>query len=218
MNNIDTLEKYKNFIASNSEKKVKILIHACCAPCSSEVLNELKQHAEITIYYYNPNTYPYEEYMKRYDEFSKLPYKFDVINEQYNEQEYLDYVNEFKLLKEGSLRCYKCYELRLNAKYFELIKNKTKTIEMRLLDEKRQQYQIGDILIFKKRPEENEILKTQIINLHKFKSFSDIYNRFNKIKLGYAENEDANPEDMNSFYPIEEQEKYGVVGIEIEVI
>jgi predicted adenine nucleotide alpha hydrolase (AANH) superfamily ATPase len=113
MNNIDTLEKYKNFIASNSEKKVKILIHACCAPCSSEVLNELKQHAEITIYYYNPNTYPYEEYMKRYDEFSKLPYKFDVINEQYNEQEYLDYVNEFKLLKEGSLRCYKCYELRL---------------------------------------------------------------------------------------------------------
>ena len=113
MNSIDTLEKYKNFIASNSEKKVKILIHACCAPCSSEVLNELKQHAEITIYYYNPNTYPYEEYMKRYDEFSKLPYKFDVINEQYNEQEYLDYVNEFKLLKEGSLRCYKCYELRL---------------------------------------------------------------------------------------------------------
>ena len=54
-----------------------------------------------------------KEYMKRYDEFSKLPYKFDVINEQYNEQEYLDYVNEFKLLKEGSLRCYKCYELRL---------------------------------------------------------------------------------------------------------
>lgn len=115
MNNliIDSLEKYKNFINSNSNEKVKILIHACCAPCSSEVLNELKQHADITIYYYNPNTYPYEEYIKRYDEFNKLPYSFDIINEQYNEQEYLDFVNGYTHLKEGSLRCYKCYELRL---------------------------------------------------------------------------------------------------------
>ena len=115
MNNliIDSLEKYKNFINSNSNEKVKILIHACCAPCSSEVLNELKQHADITIYYYNPNTYPYEEYIKRYDEFNKLPYSFDIINEEYNEQEYLDFVNGYTHLKEGSLRCYKCYELRL---------------------------------------------------------------------------------------------------------
>jgi len=112
-NNIDTLEKYKNFITSESNKKINILIHACCAPCSSEVLNELKQHANITIYYYNPNTYPYEEYMKRYEEFKKLPYNFDIINEEYNEQEYLDYVNEYKDLKEGSLRCFRCYELRL---------------------------------------------------------------------------------------------------------
>ena len=115
MNNliIDSLEKYKNFINSNSNEKVKLLIHACCAPCSSEVLNELKQHADITIYYYNPNTYPYEEYIKRYDEFNKLPYSFDIINEEYNEQEYLDFVNGYTHLKEGSLRCYKCYELRL---------------------------------------------------------------------------------------------------------
>lgn len=115
MNNliIDSLEKYKNFINSNSNEKVKILIHACCAPCSSEVLNELKQHADITIYYYNPNTYPYEEYMKRYDEFTKLPYQFEIINETYNEEEYLKYVNEYKHLKERSIRCYKCYELRL---------------------------------------------------------------------------------------------------------
>jgi len=115
MNNlvIDTLEKYKKFINSPTEQKIKILIHACCAPCSSEVINELQKHAEITIYYYNPNTYPYEEYIKRYDEFNKLPYSFSIINEQYNEQEYLDYVDEFKTLKEGSIRCYKCYELRI---------------------------------------------------------------------------------------------------------
>lgn len=110
---IDSLEKYKQFIESKDNKKINILIHACCAPCSSEVLNELKEKADITIYYYNPNTYPYEEYIKRYNEFEKLPYGFNIINENYNEDEYLEFVNEYKDLKEGSLRCYKCYELRI---------------------------------------------------------------------------------------------------------
>lgn len=54
------------------------------------------------------------------------------------------------------------FELRLNEKPFNSIKKGTKTIEMRLLDEKRKQYQIGDILIFKKRPEEVEILKLKL--------------------------------------------------------
>ncbi len=115
MNNmiIDSLEQYKKFLSSNNGEKINILIHACCAPCSSEVLNELKSKANITIYYYNPNTYPYDEYIKRYDEFKKLPENFDIINEEYNEYEFLDYVNEYKNLNEGSTRCYKCYELRL---------------------------------------------------------------------------------------------------------
>ena len=110
------------------------------------------------------------------------------------------------------------FELRLNKKPFESIKQGTKTIEMRLLDEKRKQYQIGDILIFKKRPEEIEMIKTKIINLHKVKSFKDLYDRFDKVKLGYSENEIANPEDMQEFYPTEEQQKFGVVGIEIKLI
>ena len=63
---IDSLEKYKKFISSNNEEKINILIHACCAPCSSEVLDQLNKVCNITIYYYNPNTYPYEEYLKRY--------------------------------------------------------------------------------------------------------------------------------------------------------
>ena len=110
------------------------------------------------------------------------------------------------------------FELRLNSGPFESIKAETKTIEMRLHDEKRQQYSIGDILIFKKRPEEQETLKAKIINLHKFNSFADLYNNFNKIQLGYTENETAKPEDMQEFYTIEDQLKYGVVGIEIKLI
>ena len=88
---IDSLEKYKKFI--NGEKKnIKILVHACCAPCSSEVLNELSKVCDITIYYYNPNTFPHEEY---------------------DAEEFLDYIGDVKGLKEGSSRCYKCYDLRL---------------------------------------------------------------------------------------------------------
>lgn len=109
---IDSLEKYKKFI--NGEKKnIKILVHACCAPCSSEVLNELNKVCDITIYYYNPNTFPYGEYIKRYNEFEKLPFNFEIINEEYDEEEFLDYIGDVKGLKEGSYRCYKCYDLRL---------------------------------------------------------------------------------------------------------
>ena len=68
---------------------------------------------DITIYYYNPNTYPYEEYLKRYEEFKKLPFDYLVINEEYNDKEFFDVVEEYKEYKEGSIRCYKCYELRL---------------------------------------------------------------------------------------------------------
>lgn len=110
---IDTLEKYKEFLKNKDNKKVKILVHACCAPCSSEVLVQLKEVADITIYYYNPNTYPYEEYLKRYEEFKKLPNEFNIINEYYDEQEFLNEVKEYSHLGERSVRCYKCYELRL---------------------------------------------------------------------------------------------------------
>ena len=110
---IDTLEKYRKFQKNINKEKVKILVHACCAPCSSEVLNQLKEVADITIYYYNPNTYPYEEYLKRYEEFNKLPNEFQIINEDYDENEFLNEIKEYSHLGERSIRCYKCYALRL---------------------------------------------------------------------------------------------------------
>lgn len=110
------------------------------------------------------------------------------------------------------------FELRLNTSPFESIKHGTKTIEMRLLDEKRKQYKIGDILVFKKRPDETEVLRAKIVNLYLFKNFSELYSKFDKVKLGYKENEVARPEDMQEYYSIEEQNKYGVIGIEIKLI
>lgn len=113
MKQINTLELYKKFINEEQNEKPKILVHACCAPCSSEVINELYKHGDVTIYYYNPNIYPYEEYIKRWDQFEKLPFDIEYINGEYNEDIYLNLVNDVKNQKEGSIRCYKCYEFRI---------------------------------------------------------------------------------------------------------
>ena len=107
--------------------------------------------------------------------------------------------------------------LHLNNEPFQCIKSGNKTIEMRLYDEKRKKLQIDDIIEFRNRVDE-EILYAKIIKLHMFKNFEELYNNFDKVYLGYKENEEASPNDMNKYYSLEEQNKYGVVGIEIELI
>jgi ASC-1-like (ASCH) protein len=108
------------------------------------------------------------------------------------------------------------HEMRLNDEPFNLIKDGTKTIEMRLYDEKRRKINEGDNIEFTNRIT-NEKLMTKVIKLHIYKSFKELYNHFNKISLGYKENEEANPEDMQLYYSEEEQNKYGVVGIELKL-
>jgi ASC-1-like (ASCH) protein len=63
-----------------------------------------------------------------------------------------------------------------------------------------------------------ESCDVKVINLHKYKNFNELYNRFNKVRLGYGEREDAKPEDMEEYYSKDEISKYGVIGIEIEKI
>ena len=109
------------------------------------------------------------------------------------------------------------HEMKLDNKPFELIKNGSKTIEMRLYDEKRQSIKIGDIIEFTNRLTEEKI-KVEVLALHKFANFTKMYANFNKVLLGYKEDEEANPLDMEKYYSKEEQTKYGVVGIEIKKI
>lgn len=108
------------------------------------------------------------------------------------------------------------HKMRLNNGPFINIKNGTKTIELRLLDEKRKLINIGDTIIFENR-KDSETIEVQVINLHKYKSFKELYPNFNKISLGYKANEEAKPEDMEKYYTKEEQKKYGVVGIEVKL-
>ena len=105
--------------------------------------------------------------------------------------------------------------MNLHNKPFESIKSGSKTLELRLLDEKRQLINIGDFIEFTNRTT-NEKLTVKVIALHKFKNFEELFNAFPKTAMGYSENEIAHFSDMEEFYPKEEQQKYGVVAIEIK--
>ena len=109
------------------------------------------------------------------------------------------------------------YEMRLHDGPFNKIKEGTKTIELRLNDEKRQKIKIGDNIEFTSRVTGESIL-TEVINIYKYSSFEELYKHFDKIAMGYNENEIANPKDMEQYYSKEEQDKYGVLGIEIKVV
>ena len=109
------------------------------------------------------------------------------------------------------------HEMKLHNQPFEKIKNGTKTIELRLNDEKRQLLKIKDIIEFTNRQTLEKIL-VEIEELHKYPSFEELYKHFDKISMGYNENESANPKDMEEYYSKEEHDKYGVVGIQIKRI
>ena len=100
-------------------KKPKLLLHACCAPCSSYTLEYLSEYFDISVFYYNPNISPKEEYDKRVAELSRLikemPLKgpVDLIPGRYDPQEFYDMAKGLESLPEGGERCFKCYHLRL---------------------------------------------------------------------------------------------------------
>lgn len=109
------------------------------------------------------------------------------------------------------------HELRLHNEPFEKIKNGTKTIEMRLYDEKRKLIKENDIIEFTNRST-NERIRTKVLKVHLYSSFDELYKDFDNVSLGYEEKEIKNPKDMEIYYSKEEQCQYGVVGIEIELI
>ena len=97
----------------------RLLLHACCAPCSSYVLEYLSEYFDITVYYYNPNISPEGEFVKRYVELKRLikemPLKNEVklIKGVYRYEDFLDIAEGLEEAPEGGERCFKCYEMRL---------------------------------------------------------------------------------------------------------
>lgn len=97
--------------------KPKLLLHACCGPCSTSVIKLLQTYFDITLYYYNPNIYPVTEYQKREKELRKLVDilgdNIPIITEDYDYNEYLEEIKGYEHLGERTMRCYKCYEFRI---------------------------------------------------------------------------------------------------------
>ncbi len=97
----------------------KLLLHSCCAPCSSYVLEYLSDYFEITVFYYNPNIFPENEYTKRILEQQtlihemKTKYPISFIAGNYDRELFYEAAKGLEHLKEGGERCFKCYELRL---------------------------------------------------------------------------------------------------------
>ena len=100
---------------------------------------------------------------------------------------------------------------------FVAIKNKTKTIEMRLNDEKRSKIKVGDIIEFVNTTT-FEILKVKVDKIYKYDNFEQLYKQHDKISIGYKEDEVADPNDMLMYYKKEDIEKKGVLGIKVIVI
>lgn len=107
--------------------------------------------------------------------------------------------------------------MKLKSSPFHKIKNGTKTIELRLNDEKRQQVLVGDFIEFTMMDDASQKLTTRVTALHHFNSFAELYENLPKEKIGYTPDETPNPNHMDEYYPREKQEQYGVLGIELRL-
>ena len=121
----------------SDSKKPTLLLHACCGPCSSYVIEYLSSIFDITIYYYNPNIHPKEEYFRRLEELQKfltifpiaIRNKVKLVVDEYNPEDYFEKTNirsEVNLQNEPEKgeRCRRCYKLRMERAYKYACENK----------------------------------------------------------------------------------------------
>ena len=123
MNKINYQKILDEIIEENSKNGVvpKLLLHACCAPCSSYCLEYLSQYFEVTVFYFNPNISLKEEYEYRLKEEKRLISLMDfknpvkIIESTYNPNDFYTVVKGLEKEPEGGKRCEKCFRLRLEA-------------------------------------------------------------------------------------------------------
>ena len=121
-NNRNYQKEMEKIIEGLRGEKKSLLLHSCCAPCSSAVLEKLQEIFEITVFYYNPNISEDTEYRKRVEEQKRLIEAFNrkkpdciikIIDGDYEPQEFYAIAKGLENCPEGGERCFKCYALRL---------------------------------------------------------------------------------------------------------
>jgi predicted adenine nucleotide alpha hydrolase (AANH) superfamily ATPase len=120
--NMNYQKELDNIIEENKKNNIKpkLLLHSCCAPCTSYCLEYLQEYFDITLYFYNPNMSTREEYDKRANELIRLvkemglSSKVDIIIEEYKSEEFLNASKGLEQEPERGLRCNECFRLRLN--------------------------------------------------------------------------------------------------------
>lgn len=123
MNKINYQKELEKLITKNEAAGIRptLLLHACCAPCSSYVLEYLNKYFKITVYFYNPNIFPKEEYDYRAEELHRLIGEMNLdrdvslLVEQYDATPFLDMAKGLEQEPEAGARCFRCYELRLRS-------------------------------------------------------------------------------------------------------
>ncbi len=113
---IDNYKDFKIFLNTiDKSNKPSLLLHTCCAPCSTHTIKVLYEYFNLTVFFTNDNIYPFEEYQKRLIEEEEYCKKLNipVIHDTYDHSDYLNCVKGDEAKGEKSIRCYKCYTLRL---------------------------------------------------------------------------------------------------------
>ena len=119
MNKINYQKELDRIIEKNGDTKPRLLLHSCCAPCSSYVLEYLSAYFDITVFYFNPNISPESEYVKRVNEVKRLIAEMPSCSQvrfmegRYEPQEFYSCAKGLEEEPEGGERCLKCFRLRL---------------------------------------------------------------------------------------------------------
>lgn len=118
---IDSYEKLLTFLTEKRDVKPRLLLHACCAPCATSVVEMLQMGFDVTIFFYNPNIHPEAEYQKRLNEFAKLG-DVKIIAPPFNPSSFYQVTKGLENEPEGKIRCYACYQERMEvtAQYAKL--------------------------------------------------------------------------------------------------
>lgn len=152
------------------------------------------------------------EYNLKTNKYNKI--LLDKLNIIFDKEKYDQYIPEENQKKLTNIIK---HEMKLNNGPYERIKSGTKTIELRLNDEKRQLLKIKDLIEFTNRSTKEKIL-VKIEDIYYYSSFKELYKHFDKEDIGYGKDEIADPKDMEKYYSVDEQHKYGVLGIKIKHI